>query len=90
MALALRPTVLMTETEYGVALLDQRSGDYWTLNPTAACVLRCLIQGSGTDGAVLALTGEYDVTAEAAEEDVDRIVDELRSARLVRAEGEDA
>ncbi|MEV0505282.1 lasso peptide biosynthesis PqqD family chaperone [Streptomyces spectabilis] len=90
MALALRPAVLLTETEYGAALLDQRSGDYWTLNPTAACVLRCLIAGRSTGDAVRALTGEYDVSAETAAQDVARIVAELRSARLVSAEGQDA
>jgi Coenzyme PQQ synthesis protein D (PqqD) len=82
-ALSLRTGVLMTETEYGMALLDQGSGEYWTLNPTAAVVLRELLDGRTTEQAVAALTGAYDVSAELAEEDVARILDELRSARLL-------
>ncbi|GAA3624640.1 lasso peptide biosynthesis PqqD family chaperone [Streptomyces chitinivorans] len=83
MALTLRSGVLMTDTEYGTALLDQRSGEYWTLNPTAASVLRALLEGRSTRQAATALTGEYDVALEEAEEDVARILGQLRDARLV-------
>ena len=40
MTTTLRSDVLMTDTEYGVALLDERTGAYYTLNPTAALVVR--------------------------------------------------
>jgi PqqD family protein of HPr-rel-A system len=83
MPLTLRPGVLMADTEYGSTLLDQRSGEYWTLNPTAAAVLRALLDGRSARQAATALTGEYDVGPEEAEEDVDRILGELRAARLV-------
>ncbi|WP_276314382.1 lasso peptide biosynthesis PqqD family chaperone [Streptomyces sp. WAC 01529] len=83
---ALRPGVLMTETEYGVALLDQKSAEYWTLNPTAALVLRTLLDGRarGAERAVEALTTQYDdIGADEAAKDVDAIVGELRSAGLL-------
>ncbi|HZG05119.1 MAG TPA: lasso peptide biosynthesis PqqD family chaperone [Streptomyces sp.] len=83
MAITLRSGVLMTDTEYGTALLDQRSGEYWTLNPTAAAVLRALLDGRSARQAATALTEEYDVGAEEAEQDVTRILHELRGARLV-------
>ncbi|MGA4837530.1 lasso peptide biosynthesis PqqD family chaperone [Streptomyces sp. G45] len=89
MTLALRPTVLLTETEYGMALLDQRDGVYWTLNPTAAHVLSCLLEGRSPGETARALTGEYDVSTDVAEKDVARIVDELRSAQLVTVAGEE-
>ncbi|MFI6764739.1 lasso peptide biosynthesis PqqD family chaperone [Streptomyces sp. NPDC050355] len=82
--LTLKSGVLLTETEYGMALLDQESAEYWTLNPTAALVLQTLIDGHGTERAVEILTTRYDnVDAGLAAEDVGRIVGELRSAGLV-------
>lgn len=85
MAVALRPGILLAETEYGMALLDQKSGEYWTLNPTAALVLETVLDGKTTQQAVAALTGRYDVTADLAEQDVERILGELRAADLVVA-----
>ncbi|MEV4922794.1 lasso peptide biosynthesis PqqD family chaperone [Streptomyces roseoverticillatus] len=81
---ALKPGVLMTETEYGMALLDQESAEYWTLNPTAALVLQTLLDGHGPERAAEILTARYDdVDAGLAGEDVRRIVGELRSAGLL-------
>ncbi|MDT3400053.1 lasso peptide biosynthesis PqqD family chaperone [Streptomyces sp. B1866] len=84
MSLKLRPGVLMAETEYGMALLDDSSGDYWTLNPTAAMVLETLLAGRSAQQAVHALTERYDVSDGIAREDVERVLGELRSAGLVR------
>ncbi|GHA07076.1 lasso peptide biosynthesis PqqD family chaperone [Streptomyces echinoruber] len=83
MSLELRRGVLMAETEYGLALLDETSGEYWTLNPTAAVVLETVLAGGSTQQAVHALTERYDVRADRAGEDVERIVAELRSAGLL-------
>ncbi|MEV0375787.1 lasso peptide biosynthesis PqqD family chaperone [Streptomyces sp. NPDC050636] len=81
---ALKPGVLMTETEYGMALLDQESAEYYTLNPTATIVLQALLDGYGTERAVEILTTRYDnVDVDLATEDVGRIVDELHSVGLV-------
>ncbi|MCD9145738.1 lasso peptide biosynthesis PqqD family chaperone [Streptomyces albireticuli] len=82
--LTLRPGVLLTETEYGMALLDQKSAEYWTLNPTAALVLRTLLDGHGAERAVDLLTTRYEgIDTARAAEDVDRIVSELRGAGLL-------
>ncbi|MEU7225743.1 lasso peptide biosynthesis PqqD family chaperone [Streptomyces chrestomyceticus] len=81
---ALKPGVLLTETEYGMALLDQKSAEYWTLNPTAAVVLQTLLDGHGVGRAVQALTGRYEgVDTDLATQDVTRIIDDLRSAGLI-------
>ncbi|MGK5629328.1 lasso peptide biosynthesis PqqD family chaperone [Streptomyces sp. URMC 123] len=81
---ALKPGVLMTETEYGMALLDQNSAEYWTLNPTAALVLQAVLDGRNTDQAVAELTTRYEgVDADVARHDVERVLDELRSAGLL-------
>ena len=36
MTLQLRDGVSAADTEYGITLLDEDSGQYWNLNPTAA------------------------------------------------------
>ncbi|MBZ4321192.1 lasso peptide biosynthesis PqqD family chaperone [Streptomyces huiliensis] len=83
---ALKPGVLLTETEYGMALLDQESAEYWTLNPTAALVLQTVLDGHGPERAAELLIARYDgVDARQAGEDVVRIVAELRAAGLLTA-----
>ncbi|MFF5703545.1 lasso peptide biosynthesis PqqD family chaperone [Streptomyces sp. NPDC012794] len=80
----LKPGVLLTETEYGMALLDQKSAEYWTLNPTAALVLRELLDGHGAERAAAALVERYEgVDADVAARDVMSIVEEFRSAGLI-------
>ncbi|MEU0659501.1 lasso peptide biosynthesis PqqD family chaperone [Streptomyces lavendulocolor] len=85
MTMNLRPGVVTADTEYGMALLDQSSGEYYTLNPTAALIVRTLLKGTSTEQAVTALTDTYDVSAEQVEEDIARILEELRAARLLTA-----
>lgn len=81
--LALRGGVHATETEYGVALLDEHTGQYWTLNPTAVVVLRTLLDGGTFAQAARALAEGYDVDAGSADRDVRDLVAELESAELV-------
>jgi hypothetical protein len=83
MTLTLRPGVSSAETEYGTTLLDEHSGEYFTLNPTAALVLRTLLAGGTPQQAARALTEEYAVDAEVADQDVADLIGGLRSARLV-------
>jgi hypothetical protein len=83
MSLTLRPGVSTADTEYGTTLLDEDSGEYFTLNPTASLVLRTLLDGGTAEQAAAALTAEYDVDAGTAGRDVAELLDGLRSARLV-------
>jgi hypothetical protein len=48
MMLQLRDGVSAADTDYGMALLDEDSGQYWNLNPTAALALRTLLDGGTT------------------------------------------
>ena len=82
--LKLRDGVSTADTEYGVVLLDENSGDYWNLNPTGALVLRTLLDGGSTAEAVHHLTEQYAVDPESARQDVDDLLGGLRSAGLVR------
>ncbi|MBL7490376.1 lasso peptide biosynthesis PqqD family chaperone [Frankia sp. AgB1.9] len=81
--LTLNRSVVSTETDYGTALLDERSGRYWTLNPTAALALRVLLDGGDPPQAARALLDQYDVAPATARADVDKLVDDLQSAGLI-------
>jgi hypothetical protein len=83
MTLKLRDGVSTADTDYGITLLDEDSGDYWNLNPTGALVLRTLLEGGTPAQAVEALTEQYQVDADAANQDVQDLVRELRTAGLV-------
>ncbi|WP_242887282.1 lasso peptide biosynthesis PqqD family chaperone [Actinomadura litoris] len=84
MGLRLRPGVSTTDTAYGTVLLDERSGDYWQLNPTAARALRLLADGSTAEQAAAAMAEEFDVDEPRALRDVTALVGQLRAAGLVR------
>jgi hypothetical protein len=86
MTLKLRDGVSAADTDYGIALLDEDSGEYWNLNPTGALALRTLLNGGTTAQAVQELTEEYAVDAGTATRDVEDLVGGLRSAGLVQEE----
>lgn len=75
--------VSTAETDYGTVLLDQRSGDYWELNPTGALVVRTLMGGGDEEAAVAALVARFDIGPAQAAQDVDALVRDLRDAGLV-------
>ncbi|MCO1580719.1 lasso peptide biosynthesis PqqD family chaperone [Crossiella sp. SN42] len=83
MAIRLRAGVLDAETEYGTVLLDEDSGEYWELNPTATTVLRTLLAGGTPEGAAAVLSEDYAVDLAAATRDVDELVQALVAARLI-------
>ncbi|GAB3499176.1 coenzyme PQQ synthesis protein D (PqqD) [Amycolatopsis cihanbeyliensis] len=75
--------VTMTETDYGVVLLDLRSGQYFQLNPTAATVVRILRDGGDVAGAVDAVVGAFDVDRQRAEQDVTALLSDLRDSGVL-------
>jgi Coenzyme PQQ synthesis protein D (PqqD) len=84
MTLKLRDGVSAADTDYGMALLDEDSGQYWNLNPTAALALRTLLDGGTTVQAVQELTEQFAVDADTASQDVEDLLGELHSAGLVK------
>ncbi len=86
MTLKLRDGVSAADTDYGIALLDEDSGQYWNLNPTATLVLRTLLDGGTPAQAVQELTEQYAVDCETASQDVESLVGGLHSAGLVQGE----
>jgi hypothetical protein len=83
MTLKLRDGVSTADTDDGIALLDEDSGEYWNLNPTGALVLRTLLGGGTSTDAAQALVESYDVDAGTASRDVQDLLGGLRSAGLV-------
>lgn len=83
MALKLRPTVFEAETEYGIVLLDGESGRYFDLNESGALVLRTLLSGGTAGQAAQALTEEYAVEFAEAAQDVEDLLTNLRTTRMV-------
>jgi hypothetical protein len=83
MTLNLRDGVSAADTDYGIALLDEDSGEYWNLNPTGALVLRTLLQGGTSTDAAQALVERYDIDVDSASRDVRDLLGGLHSAGLV-------
>jgi hypothetical protein len=81
--LTLREHVVHTETEYGAALLNSDSGEYWTLNPSGALVVQILLGGGSTAEAVRAVSESYQVDATVASRDIDTLLADLHMANLV-------
>jgi Coenzyme PQQ synthesis protein D (PqqD) len=81
----LAPDISMAETEYGIALLNQASGQYWNLNPTGAIVLRAALESEDLGPAVDRLASEFTVRREDAERDVHDMVVQLLDGRILVA-----
>ena len=80
----LRDGVSIADTDYGVALLDEDSGQYLNLNPTGALALRTLLGGGTTAKVVQELTQQYEVDVDTASKDIEDLLGELHGAGLVK------
>ncbi|MEU2853625.1 lasso peptide biosynthesis PqqD family chaperone [Streptomyces syringium] len=83
MAVRFAKDVSTAKTDYGTVLLDQRSGQYWELNPTGTLVVQTLMDGGGETDAVDAVVAEFAVDRSRAAEDVSTLIGQLRQAGLV-------
>ncbi|MEU9981563.1 lasso peptide biosynthesis PqqD family chaperone [Streptomyces sp. NPDC050856] len=82
MALRFGTDVSTAETDYGTVLLDERSGQYWELNPTATLVVKTLLTGADEAAAADALVEAFAVDRARAEQDVAELVAQLRTSGL--------
>ncbi|MFI5783367.1 lasso peptide biosynthesis PqqD family chaperone [Nocardia sp. NPDC051570] len=83
MTFTLRNGVFVAETDDGVALLDEDSGQYYDLNSTGVLILRSLLNDGTPDHAIRELTEQYEVDADTARHDVADLIRELCSTGLV-------
>ncbi len=87
MSVKLCDDLTVTDTEYGIVLLDETRGEYWNLNPTGALILRTVLEGGTQEDAARALAEEFDVEPEAARKDVGELLGHLHSTGLIQATG---
>jgi hypothetical protein len=83
MPLRLRTDIAQVDTEDGVVLLDERTGQYWQLNHTGALVLAALTEGQEPDQAARELADTFSIDPAQAHADVTAVTDQLRAAKLV-------
>lgn len=78
--------IVFTEFEGGEGVLvDLDTKKYFQLNETAMFVWRRLEEGKGVNEIASEMAEEYEVTPEHAAESVRRLLDNLRSFKLVQA-----
>ncbi|MCZ9352223.1 lasso peptide biosynthesis PqqD family chaperone [Streptomyces mutabilis] len=82
MTLRFDTDVSTAQTQYGTVLLDQRTGEYWELNPTGELVVRTLMDGGDEAAAVAALVARFEIDPDRAEQDVRALLRDLRAAGL--------
>ncbi|MCA1188303.1 MULTISPECIES: lasso peptide biosynthesis PqqD family chaperone [unclassified Saccharopolyspora] len=85
MGVRLHHEVSLAGTDEGSVLLDQRSGEYWQLNGSAATALRMLLDGAGEHEVAAALVADSppgDVGLDEALRDVRELTEQLAAARL--------
>ncbi|MEV6548662.1 lasso peptide biosynthesis PqqD family chaperone [Streptomyces sp. NPDC051597] len=82
MALRFAADISTAQTDYGTVLLDERSGQYWELNPTATLIIETLLAGKDETAAADAVVAEFDIDRERARRDVTQLVGELRASGL--------
>jgi Coenzyme PQQ synthesis protein D (PqqD) len=81
--LRLRPEIATTNTDDGLVLLDERTGRYWQLNPTATHILHALLAGQHPDHIAAEMATRYHIDTEQAQHDITTLTDHLHTARLV-------
>ncbi|MEU7133699.1 lasso peptide biosynthesis PqqD family chaperone [Streptomyces sp. NPDC046261] len=79
--------VSKVQTDYGVVLLDEVRGVYFTLNPSGVIVLDSVLDSGDLTSAVAALLSEYEVERAVAEEDAAGVLRDLLSAGVVVPSG---
>jgi hypothetical protein len=81
------PTVIETDLEHELILLDPVTQEMFSLNDTGRAIWRAL-PGCTVDDAAVALTRQFDVTLDAAIADVRALVARLLEAKLIAPVGD--
>ncbi|MEV4256343.1 lasso peptide biosynthesis PqqD family chaperone [Spirillospora sp. NPDC049652] len=79
----LSPDVVVTDTGTDLVLLDERTGNYFSLNGTARSVLLALADGSTPADAVEILTRRHPESADRIAADVPALVEALLREKVL-------
>jgi PqqD family protein of HPr-rel-A system len=74
------PNIALSETGF---LFHAAMGDSYSVNPTGLRILQLLREGKNVQEIVAALTAEFDVSAEQAEEDVQDFLPYLQQLKIL-------
>lgn len=76
----------VTSSEIGdeLALLDSKSGQYFTLNQTGSVVWQCLDAPCSLQDIVRTVTEKFDIDPSACESDIKELITQLNDAGLIR------
>ena len=81
----LSPDVVFRDLDGEAVILDLASGTYFGLNEVGTRVWRLIEEGRDAPQLVAILASEYQADRATIAQDVDRLLDELRSRRLIVA-----
>ncbi|WP_439033263.1 PqqD family peptide modification chaperone [Gordonia terrae] len=85
---SLSSSVVVTHTEYGAAILNADTGLYFTVNDTAADILKLVSENVPSADLPRRIVDLYDVTLDEAERGTKNIVDELVSNGVIEHRSE--
>lgn len=76
----------VTSSEIGdeLALLDPKSGQYFTLNQTGSAVWQCLDTPRSMEDLVRTVTEKFDIDSSECENDIKELIIQLSDAGLIR------
>jgi len=76
----------VTSSEIGdeLALLDPKSGQYFTLNQTGSVVWQCLDTPRSMEDIVRTVTEKFDIDSSECESDIKELIIQLSDAGLIR------
>ena len=83
MSLETSPDVLAAHLSGEAVLLNLNDKSYYRLNETAAIVWAALEKGESREQILSSLTTQYDVAADEAERDMNRVIDDMKSRNLI-------
>ena len=77
---------VVRELDDEAIVLDQKTGDYYTLEGPGALALRLFIGGTGTPGVVREIAARYDASEKTIEKDVGALLREFEKKGILRSE----
>jgi hypothetical protein len=83
MTLSTSSDVLAAHLSGEAVLLNLRDKSYYRLNETAAAVWSGFEKGESREQILASLLEQYDIGAEQARHDVDRVIDDMKARKLL-------